>query len=63
MINERIFCGNREVGCGSEITECDREAGFCTQCTTPLVAPGFPLEHQLLLSLTQAQSRRDAEAK
>jgi hypothetical protein len=51
------YCKN----CGSEITETDREAGYCTQCKTPLVAPEPPLEHKLLMSIREVQSERDAE--
>lgn len=51
------YCKN----CGAEITECDIEAGFCTQCKTPLVAPELPLEQQLLMSIREVQSQRDAE--
>lgn len=59
--SERVVCGDRLRGCGGELTEADLEAGCCTQCKTLLVAPEFGLEHQLLQSLAEVQSRRDAE--
>jgi hypothetical protein len=59
--NKPTFCGNRESGCGAELTEADFENGACTQCSYPLGVSGLPLEHQLLLSLREIQSQRDEE--
>jgi len=53
---QRTYCGDRNRGCGSSLTETDLDAGFCTQCHEPLTVPEFPLEHALLLSLSEAQS-------
>lgn len=61
MREKRIYCGDRERGCGAEITSADLEAGFCTQCHLPLVAETLPLETALLLSLAEVQSEREAE--
>jgi hypothetical protein len=55
---QRTFCGDRDRGCGAEITSADLEAGFCTQCHEPLTVPEFPLEHALLLSLSEIESAR-----
>lgn len=57
------FCGNRDEGCGASLTPADFEAGACTQCQYPLGVSGLPLEHQLLLSLREIQSQRDAEVE
>jgi hypothetical protein len=54
----RIYCGDRDRGCGAEITSADLEAGFCTQCYEPLTVPEFPLEHALILSLSEVESAR-----
>lgn len=59
---QRMYCGDRNVGCGSEITSADLERGACTQCGLPLVAPEFPLRHALLLSLAEVQREKDAKA-
>lgn len=56
----RIYCGNRDRGCGAELTQADLEACCCTQCGEPLVAEVFPLEQALLLSLSELQSQREA---
>lgn len=56
----RIYCGDRDRGCGAELTPADLEAGCCTQCHEPLVAQPLPLEHALLLSLSELQSQREA---
>lgn len=60
--SERVFCGDRLRGCGGELTEADLEAGCCTQCGEPLVAPELPLRHALLMSLAEIHSQRSAEA-
>lgn len=57
----RVYCGDRDRGCGAELTSADLEAGCCTQCKEPLVVPEFPLEHALLMSLAEIQSQREAE--
>lgn len=59
-IKERIYCGDRDRGCGAELTPADLENGACTQCGEPLVAPEFPLEHALLMSIAEIQSQREA---
>jgi hypothetical protein len=56
----RVYCGDRYRGCGATLTEADLEAGFCTQCHEPLVVTPFPMEHALLLSLAEVESRRAA---
>lgn len=56
----RVFCGDRDRGCGSSLTSTDLENGACTQCGEPLVVPEFPMEQALLLSLFEAQSQREA---
>lgn len=61
MTEKRIYCGDRERGCGAEITSADLEAGFCTQCREPLIAETLPMETALLLSLAEVQSEREAE--
>lgn len=53
-----LYCGDRNRGCGASLTEADLEAGHCTQCGESLVPEEFPLEHALLLSLSEAESRR-----
>jgi hypothetical protein len=58
---QRIFCGDRDRGCGNELTSADLEAGFCTQCHEPLTVPEFPLEQALLMSLNEAESARAAQ--
>jgi hypothetical protein len=57
---QRIYCGDRDRGCGAEITSADLEAGFCTQCELRLEPEPLPLRHQLLLSLQEIQSQREA---
>lgn len=57
---KRIYCGDRNRGCGAELTSADLEAGCCTQCHEPLVPEPLPLKHALLLSLSELQSQRDA---
>jgi hypothetical protein len=57
MRTKQNFCDN----CGAEITETDVEAGYCTQCGDGIGHDPLPLRHQLLLSLSELQSQRDAE--
>lgn len=58
--NERRYCGDRQRGCGAELSETDFQVGFCTQCGFPLIPEILPLEQALLQSLQQIQSERDA---
>lgn len=55
---ERVYCGDRNRGCGAEITPTDIEAGSCTQCGEPLVGETFPLEQALLMSLAEIESQK-----
>lgn len=55
------FCGNRNEGCGASLTEVNINLGYCSQCGYSTVAPEPPLEQQLLQSITEIQSQRDAE--
>jgi hypothetical protein len=61
MKAQRIYCGDRERGCGAEITAADLEMGACSQCGLRLEPEPLPLRHQLLLSLQEIQSQREAE--
>jgi hypothetical protein len=61
MKTQRIYCGDRERGCGAEVTSADLEMGACTQCGLRLEPEPLPLRHQLLLSLQEIQSQREAE--
>ena len=62
VISERLYCGDRNRGCGDELSAADVEAGFCTQCREPLKPESFPLEHALLRSIREIQIQREAEA-
>jgi hypothetical protein len=55
---KRVYCGDRERGCGAELTQADMEAGFCTQCREPLTTEVLPLEQALLMSLAEVESQR-----
>lgn len=55
---QQMYCGDRNRGCGASLTEADVEAGRCTQCGLSLMPDPLPLQHALLLSLTQAQGQR-----
>ena len=60
--SDRIYCGDRNVGCGASLTEIDFDLGYCSQCGFPLQPEPLPLEHALLLSLAELQSEREAAA-
>lgn len=61
--SERVFCGDRLRGCGASLTEVDFDLGHCSQCGYILEPESLPLDHQLLQSLAEVQSRRDAEVE
>jgi len=55
---QRAYCGDRDRGCGAEVTEADLEMGACSQCGEPLTTPELPLRHALLMSLSEVESSR-----
>jgi len=55
---QRAYCGDRDRGCGAELTEADLEMGACSQCGEPLTTPELPLRHALLMSLSEVESAR-----
>lgn len=57
---DRIFCGDRDRGCGAELTPADLENGACTQCGEPLEVVPLPLYHALLMSIAEVRNQREA---
>lgn len=57
---KRVYCGDRDRGCGASLTPTDLELGHCTQCSLPLEPDPLPLVGQLLMSLREIRSERSA---
>lgn len=55
----RIYCGDRDRGCGGELTPADLENGACTQCGEPLevAVVGRPVARMLQNGFTAELTR------